>query len=200
MKENKQTKISGEERKAQIKKIALHLFAKNKFQATTMAAIARVAGVSEPLVYQHFKNKKELLLVILTECHDSIVLESKKMLEEDGEIPVIYARLFKSYIQNITKKHPDRAKIFILAASVDDDDIRAEVRRFDRTMNGLFATNLEAKAREKNIFLKHNPEVIARILFCLILDKAFLVMIEMDGNTDKILNESIDLIFSQITE
>ena len=44
---------------------ALHLFAKNGFTETSVDAIAKHAKVSKGLTYSHFKNKEDLLRVVI---------------------------------------------------------------------------------------------------------------------------------------
>jgi len=44
----------------QILKAAAQLFAKKGFQAATLRAVARAAGVSQPLIHHHFGSKRDL--------------------------------------------------------------------------------------------------------------------------------------------
>ena len=45
--------------------VATKLFARNGYEATTTAAIALAAGVTEPILYRHFKSKQELFVAIV---------------------------------------------------------------------------------------------------------------------------------------
>ncbi len=45
--------------------VALETFARSGLEATTMDDIAREAGVTKPLLYQHFKSKRALFLELL---------------------------------------------------------------------------------------------------------------------------------------
>lgn len=45
--------------------VASKLFARNGYEATTTAAIALAAGVTEPILYRHFKSKQELFVAIV---------------------------------------------------------------------------------------------------------------------------------------
>ena len=40
--------------------VATKLFARNGYEATTTAAIAEAAGVTEPILYRHFEGKQDL--------------------------------------------------------------------------------------------------------------------------------------------
>jgi len=45
--------------------VATRLFAKWGYEVTTTAAIAEAAGVTEPILYRHFKGKQELFVAIV---------------------------------------------------------------------------------------------------------------------------------------
>lgn len=58
-------RMSGEDRKAQIVKVATQLFAKNGFKGTTTREIARKAGISEAVIFKHFSRKEDLYKAII---------------------------------------------------------------------------------------------------------------------------------------
>jgi TetR/AcrR family transcriptional regulator len=55
------------ERKRQLLARAKQLFVRQGYQATTTREIAAAAGVTEPVLYRHFRTKKALLLEVLEE-------------------------------------------------------------------------------------------------------------------------------------
>ena len=58
-------RMSGDERRSQILKVAISLFSQRGFSGTTTKEIARAAGVSEAMVFRHFATKHELFHAIL---------------------------------------------------------------------------------------------------------------------------------------
>jgi AcrR family transcriptional regulator len=60
-------------RRRQLLDVALETFAKSGLDATTMDDIAREAGVTKPLLYQHFKSKRALFLELLDDVVVRIV-------------------------------------------------------------------------------------------------------------------------------
>src|SRR3984957_7397152 len=64
-------RLTGGERREQLIAVALELFARRGYRATTMDDIAEAAGVTKPLVYQHFSSKRALYLELV----DSIAQE-----------------------------------------------------------------------------------------------------------------------------
>src|SRR5262249_7797786 len=68
-------KASGRMRKAERKRqLLLHakqLFVSHGYQDTTTKDIAEAAGVTEPVLYRHFENKKALFLEVLQEVREA---------------------------------------------------------------------------------------------------------------------------------
>ncbi len=60
------------EKKEKILEAALHLFAKEGYAATSTSKIAKVAGVSEGLIFKHFRNKNNLLLELMIQTQETI--------------------------------------------------------------------------------------------------------------------------------
>jgi len=58
-------RLSGEERRAQIIEAALRLFADKGFSGARTREIAELAGISETLIFQHFRTKEDLYLAAL---------------------------------------------------------------------------------------------------------------------------------------
>jgi AcrR family transcriptional regulator len=64
-------RLTAEQRRQQLISVALELFARRGYRATTMDDIADAAGVTKPLLYQHFSSKRALYLELV----DSIAQE-----------------------------------------------------------------------------------------------------------------------------
>lgn len=60
-------RLKAAQRREQLIEVATRLFAKSGYEATTTAAIAEAAGVTEPILYRHFKSKQELFVAIVRE-------------------------------------------------------------------------------------------------------------------------------------
>jgi AcrR family transcriptional regulator len=58
-------RLTADARRRQLFDVALSLFAQHGYAATTMDDIAESAGVTKPLVYQHFESKRALYLELM---------------------------------------------------------------------------------------------------------------------------------------
>jgi AcrR family transcriptional regulator len=69
------------ERRAQLLESALEVFVAQGYHAAAMDDIAERAGVSKPVLYQHFPGKLELYLALLDVSCDTIIANCRKALE-----------------------------------------------------------------------------------------------------------------------
>src|SRR3954453_6290245 len=58
-------RLKAAQRRGQLIEVGTNLFARSGYDATTTAAIAYAAGVTEPILYRHFKSKQELFVAIV---------------------------------------------------------------------------------------------------------------------------------------
>jgi len=59
------TRLPASERREQLLAVALTVFARQGFHDTAMTDVAEAAGVTKPVLYQHFSSKRELYLALL---------------------------------------------------------------------------------------------------------------------------------------
>lgn len=66
-------RLRADERRSQLCEVALRLFAERGYEATTMEDIADAAGVTKPLVYQHFESKRSLYLELVDSVAEELL-------------------------------------------------------------------------------------------------------------------------------
>ena len=59
------TRMKSEQRRAAIVRTAIHLFAEKGFRGATTRELAAAAGVTEPVLYRHFRTKRDLYSAII---------------------------------------------------------------------------------------------------------------------------------------
>jgi AcrR family transcriptional regulator len=71
---------------------AMRLFADRGFYGTSIRDIADAVGIRSASLYDHFRNKEEILLTIVTIGHDGHLAAMRAALEEAGADPVAAVR------------------------------------------------------------------------------------------------------------
>ncbi|MCB1000766.1 MAG: TetR/AcrR family transcriptional regulator [Acidimicrobiales bacterium] len=61
------TRLPAGERREQILEVAVQVFARHGYHGTSMNDIAEAAGVTKPVLYQHFDSKQDLYLALIDE-------------------------------------------------------------------------------------------------------------------------------------
>ena len=61
------TRLPAPARREQLLAVGLEVFARQGFHGTSMNDVADAAGVTKPVLYQHFASKRELYLALLDE-------------------------------------------------------------------------------------------------------------------------------------
>src|ERR1051325_10983896 len=74
-------RLKAPQRREQLMDVATKLFAKNGYEATTTAAIAAMAGITEPILYRHFKSKQELFIAIVKAMSDRTMRHWRELIE-----------------------------------------------------------------------------------------------------------------------
>lgn len=109
--------IKAQSRKA-ILEAAFPLFSKNGFDKTSMATIAKEAGVSKGLIYHHFDNKEDVLGAVF----DNLMEQSSDVWDVFDESESAEARLEKMIDMSVffTKGNPEWVRLLIQLALQDD--------------------------------------------------------------------------------
>lgn len=99
------SRLPRDARRAQLLKVALHVFVDQGYHAASMDDIADRAGVSKPVLYQHFPGKLELYLALLETSADTVISSVRKALastENNKERVTATIGVFFDYVNDST--------------------------------------------------------------------------------------------------
>ena len=122
-------RLSADERRTQILKYAVRVFARSNYRAATVADVAAEAGISEALLYKFFPSKKAIFREILQRMSERIL--SFWQDEQDREADAMQAlrNMGIGYYRRMTE-HPDELRVQFQAISeVSDTAIAAQLRQ-----------------------------------------------------------------------
>ncbi|HOX37360.1 MAG TPA: TetR/AcrR family transcriptional regulator [Candidatus Brocadiia bacterium] len=91
-------KVDVEEKKRQILLAAARVFASSGFQASTVAAVARKAGVSKGSIYDYFKSKREMFVMLVQEMLRQDAEEISKIATGAGSAREKIESVFESWV------------------------------------------------------------------------------------------------------
>lgn len=73
------------QRRTQLLELATRVFTEKGFQSTSMDDIAAAAGVTKPVLYQHFESKESLYVEVLDIIAESMLAEVRALGEHQGD-------------------------------------------------------------------------------------------------------------------
>jgi AcrR family transcriptional regulator len=144
-------RLGAEERRKAIVEAAMPLFARNGFAGTTTREIARAAGVSEALLFQHFPSKAALYQAIVARgCEGDPDLERLALLPPSTATLVHMTRLMLEHLVLGTLGDPKERETQhrLMVSSFLDDGAYARLvfAWVAEQVQPLFRTSLEAAA------------------------------------------------------
>lgn len=131
---------------------ALSLFAKDGFNAVATSKIAKAAGVSEGLIFKHYKNKKGLLEAIVGELEGKIYELTKPVFEEENPSLIIEKSILG--LLQIDESDYDFWKLQFKLKTDDSYDTQDKIQPFIDHLEKAFS-----KLNYKN------PKLEAQLLF-----------------------------------
>jgi AcrR family transcriptional regulator len=95
------SRLPRHERRRQLLDAALEVFVSQGYHAAAMDEIADRAGVSKPVLYQHFPGKLELYLALLDESVDTLVETVRDALRSNADPKQRVAATFGAYFEYV---------------------------------------------------------------------------------------------------
>ncbi len=97
-------RLTAEQRRRQLFAVALELFAQRGYRSTTMDDIAEAAGVTKPLLYQHFSSKRALYLELVDSiAQDLLVAIGRAVMRAEGprqQVELGFAAYFRLVVSH----------------------------------------------------------------------------------------------------
>lgn len=119
------------QRREQLMDTARSVFVEQGYHAASMDDIAECAGVSKPLLYQHFPSKLDLYLAILDSGIDSLLATSDASLTNITDNKQRVRATIRSYLEFVDD--PDGAYRLVFSSDLTNEpEVRARMAHLDQ--------------------------------------------------------------------
>ena len=124
------TRLRAAERRIQLLRVAGTLFAEHGYHGLSMEALADAAGVSKPVLYQHFPSKRDLYLALVADAVEEMEGRVRGALEGTTENKARIAGAVGAYFDFVEDA---RFRLLFTTADLADESVRRAVdAAFDR--------------------------------------------------------------------
>lgn len=125
-------------RRVQLLEAALDVFVAQGYHAAAMDDIAERAGVSKPVLYQHFPGKLELYLALLDQAVDTIIESTRKALESTEDNKLRVAATIRAFYDYVAREQGEFRLVFE-SDLANDPAVRERIDRVTTECAGLVA-------------------------------------------------------------
>jgi len=122
-------RMRGPERRAQLLDVARKVFGQHGFHTVTMDTVAREAGITKPILYDHFPSKRELYLALMEADLAELKVRVHAALEASPGNRERIRASFQAYF-DFVDDHAEGFRILMQEAVGVEDDFRHIVERF----------------------------------------------------------------------
>lgn len=130
-------------RRRQLLDVAVGRFAAKGFHATSMEEIAEAAGVTKPVLYQHFGSKRHLYLELLDDMGQELLEAIATATAGAGGPRLQVEAGMAAYVRFMTDR-PEAFPLLFGSGARRDPEFAEAVRRVEQAIAGAVATLIEA--------------------------------------------------------
>jgi len=144
-------RLSAPARREQILDVALDVFANSGFHGASMNDIAEAAGVTKPVLYQHFDSKRDLYQALIEEVGNRLRTNIDKATAEATNGKSQTELGFRAYFRWVADDH-DGFRLLFGSGSRRDDEFNEAIRKITaesaRAVAPLIAVDIDESHRE----------------------------------------------------
>jgi AcrR family transcriptional regulator len=122
------SRLSAPARREQILDVALEVFGRAGYHGASMNDVADAAGVTKPVLYQHFDSKRELFRALLEEVGNRMLSAIAKATADAPDGKSQTQRGFRAYFRWVAEDR-DEFKLLYSSGTRRDDEFRDTIRR-----------------------------------------------------------------------
>lgn len=137
-------RLSAEERRKQILKSAITVFAEATYHGATTKRIAEEAGITEALIYRYFGSKRALFIDAIVHTSDRLVEGLEAVLQHHRDNPLVALAKCFEYYTTVLERNPQMAKmIFLVMSELDQEDVRETYLPYQERVLKLISDTIE---------------------------------------------------------
>ncbi len=136
------TRLPAARRRTQLLQVALGVFADNGFHVTSMNDIAEAAGVTKPVLYQHFRSKRELYLELLEDVGGQLREAIAKATTEAGTPREQVRAGFRAYFHFVVE-HEAAFRLLFGGGTRRDEEFADAARAVEISIADIIATLID---------------------------------------------------------
>ena len=176
------TRLPAAQRKEQLLDTAVELFARRGFGGATTAELAKAAGVTEPIIYRHFRSKKDLFIAVIDRTSE-LTLETWERQLKTAKDPA--QRLRRLIAANPTPSDRGRGIYRVIVQAmmeIEEPEILQAIQRHLKNLHAFVTGEVVKAQNEGHVSKFFTPEITAWTLLHLGLGYGVIAPLGIEGH------------------
>jgi TetR/AcrR family transcriptional regulator, fatty acid metabolism regulator protein len=143
---------------------AKRAFSENGYEATSIADIARIAQISDGLIYRYFRNKRELLYEVLKKFYERILLDLETQVFKYALFPARLEALILRHLQ-VFVSDTDLCRLFISEVRTASDYEGSPIQELNRLYTSVLIRIVKDAVKAGEVTPHVNPRLLRDVIF-----------------------------------
>ena len=139
-------------------------FSEKGYEATSIADIARIAQISDGLVYRYFRNKRELLYEVLKKFYERILLDLETQVFNHDLFPTRLEVLIRRHLQ-VFVSDTDLCRLFISEVRTASDYEGSPIQELNRLYTSVLIRIVKDAVKVGEVTSDVNPKLLRDVIF-----------------------------------
>jgi TetR/AcrR family fatty acid metabolism transcriptional regulator len=139
-------------------------FADKGFEGTSIADIARIAQISDGLVYRYFRNKRELLYEVLRKFYEHILLDLETQAFKHDAFSARLEALIRRHLE-VFVSDTDLCRLFISEVRTASDYEGSSIQELNRLYTSVLVRIVKDAVKTGEVRPEVNPKLLRDVIF-----------------------------------
>jgi len=155
------TRLPAAQRREQLLDTAVKLFSEKGYAGATTAELARAAGVTEPIIYRHFRSKKELFIAVIDRTSDLTLSTWERQLRSARD-PAHRLRRLIGANPLVSDRGRGIYRVIVQAMmEIEDPEILAALQRHVARLHAFVTEEVVHAQEQGQVSKAFSPEITA---------------------------------------
>ena len=158
------TRLPAAKRREQLLDTAVLLFAERGYGGATTAELARAAGVTEPIIYRHFKSKRDLFIAVIDRTGDLTIKQWDQHLQSAKDPAQRLKRLIGANPMATDRGRGIYRVIVQAMMEIEDAQILEALQRHVKAIHEFVTAEVQRAQDLGQVSKAYSPEITAWML------------------------------------
>lgn len=175
-------RLPADQRREQLLDRAAELFARHGYARATTAELAKAAGVTEPIIYRHFKSKRDLFISLIERTGRETLDVWERDLR-DATDPADRLRRLLGDNPMVSDRGRTTYRVFLQAITeVDDEEIHRAIDAHIRRLHQFLVEEIARAQETRRVTQRFSAELVAWLLIDIGLGYGVLSAMKIAGH------------------